>query len=407
MTVYLLATLDTKGTEAEWVRARLVDAGIKVTLVDAGCLGDPIGRPDIDRIEVFRRAGEDWHVLRERRDRGMAVEAAARGAAKLVHEAYEAGQLAGVLGLGGSAGTTIATMAMRALPIGVPKLMVSTLASGDVGGFVGSSDIFMLHSVVDIAGLNRISLAVLGQAVAAMTGLVLNKPQREQTPAATRPLVAATMFGVTTACVEIARKELEEAGYEVLVFHATGSGGRAMEALVRDGWLEGVLDITTTEIADHQVGGVMSAGADRLTAAAQRGVPQLVSVGATDMVNFWAMETVPQAFRGRRLHVHNPQVTLMRTTAEECERIGDELGSKVAAARGPAHVLLPQRGVSALDQTGQPFDDLEARSALFAAIQRQLPLHQVTTIDAHINDPQFARQAAQQLLAMMKGNQRQ
>lgn len=403
MSVYILATLDTKGTEADWVRTQLVDAGLSVTLVDTGCLGEPIGAPDISRQQLFQSAEEDWQEHCARRDRGAAVAAAARGAVQVVRRAYDAGRLDGVIGLGGSAGTTIATAAMRSLPLGIPKLMISTLASGDVQGFVGSSDIFMLHSVVDIAGLNRISLTVLGQAVAAMTGLVLRKPKLEDRRSTVRPLVAATMFGVTTPCVERARQELEAAGYEVLVFHATGSGGRAMETLIRDGWIEGVLDITTTELADHQVGGVMSAGPERLTAAAERGVPQVVSVGATDMVNFWAMETVPPPFRTRRLHAHNPQVTLMRTTADECARIGAELASKVAAARGPAHVLLPQRGVSALDQAGQSFDDETARQSLFAAIQNGLPANQVTVIEAHINDPEFAIQAARRLLELMKG----
>ena len=400
MSVYVLATLDTKGHEAAFVQQQLRARGVEVTLVDTGCLGNPQVVADIDRATVFAAAGGRWEQFAAQGDRGVAVTAAARGAVQLVQQAHAAGKLRGVLGLGGSAGTTIATAAMRPLPLGVPKIMVSTLASGDVRAFVGVRDIMMINSVVDISGLNRISRTILGNAAAAMAGMLTGRPITDT--ADDRPLVAATMFGVTTPCVEQARGLLEQAGYEVLVFHATGSGGQAMEGLIRDGLIAGVLDITTTELADELVGGVMSAGPERLTAAAQRGVPQVVSVGATDMVNFWAPSTVPAPFHHRQLHMHNENVTLMRTNAEECRQIGQRLVHALRGAQGPFLVLLPQQGVSALDRAGQPFNDPAARQALFDAVRDGLPTDRVQLLDAHINDAEFARTAALSLIGLMQ-----
>jgi uncharacterized protein (UPF0261 family) len=378
--VYLLATLDTKRTDAEFIRDRLVELGVQVEVVDTSC-GSRTG------------------------DRGQAVNAAAAEAAKLVADAFAAGKVSGVLGIGGSAGTTIGTAAMRALPIGVPKLMVSTLASGNVRPYVGDKDILMLNSIVDIAGINRISRQVLGQAAAAMAGMVssASNPQSaiRNPQSSDRPLIAATMFGVTTPCVQQARKILEEAGYEVLVFHATGTGGQAMESLIREGLIAGVLDITTTELADELVGGVLSAGPTRLTAAGERGVPQVVSVGALDMVNFGPRDTVPEKFAGRRFHVHNASITLMRTTPEENAKLGEEIGRKLAAAKGPVSIVFPLRGVSAIDRAGQPFDDPVARSALLDGIRRTRGNVELIEIDNHINDPAFATAAAERLLALL------
>jgi len=378
--VYLLATLDTKRTDAEFIRDRLVELGVSVEVIDTSCSG---------------RAG----------DRGQAVNAAASDAAKLVADAFAAGKVSGVLGIGGSAGTTIGTAAMRALPIGVPKLMVSTLASGNVRPYVGDKDILMLNSIVDIAGINRISRQVLGQAAAAMAGMVqssaFNPKSKIQNPKSDKPLIAATMFGVTTPCVQQARKILEEAGYEVLVFHATGTGGQAMESLIREGLIAGVLDITTTELADELVGGVLSAGPTRLTAAGERGVPQVVSVGALDMVNFGPRDTVPEKFAGRKFHVHNASITLMRTTPEENAKLGEEIGRKLAAAKGPVSIVLPLRGVSAIDRAGQPFDDPVARSALFDGIRRARGNVELIELDHHINDVAFAEFAASKLLTLI------
>ncbi|MEQ8786367.1 MAG: Tm-1-like ATP-binding domain-containing protein [Pirellulaceae bacterium] len=399
MSVYLLATLDTKGPEAALVRDRLVKLGVQVTVVDTGCIGEPAFAADVSREQVFDAAGASLAEMLDKNDRGTAVTRAAEGATALVVEAHRQGKLDGVLALGGSAGTTIGTSAMRALPLGVPKLMVSTLASGPVRQYVGDKDIFMLNSVVDIAGINRLSRSILGCAAAAMAGMVLHpiEPSSDD-----RPLVAATMFGVTTPCVLKAKEVLEEAGYEVLVFHATGNGGQAMESLIRDGLIAGVLDITTTELADELVGGVLSAGPQRLTAAAERGVPQVVSVGATDMVNFNAWETVPERFASRKFHVHNANVTLMRTTAEENAGLGEEIARKTAASQGPAALVLPLRGVSAIDQAGQSFDDPGARAALFDAVRQHHGAVELIELDAHINDDAFAKAAANKLIALMR-----
>jgi uncharacterized protein (UPF0261 family) len=398
--VVIFATLDTKGHEAGFVRDQLRALGVTATLIDCGSLGEPAVRPDVAREEVFRAAGTSLAELRKRGERGAAVDAAARGAAELARRFHAEGNCLGVLGLGGSAGTTIGTAAMRALPLGVPKLMVSTLASGAVGHFVGTADVLMLHSVVDIAGLNRISRTVLARAAQAMAGMA--KGTLAAARSDERPIVAATMFGVTTPCVERARAVLEEAGFEVVVFHATGSGGRTMESLIDAGLVAGVLDVTTTELADELVGGVLSAGPERLTAAARAGIPQVVSVGALDMVNFLAFETVPARFAGRKLHRHNANVTLMRTTAEENAALGRELASKVARSKGPARIFLPLRGVSAIDRPGQPFDDPEARAALYAAIRANAGGVPVTELDLHINDADFAEALASELVGVLR-----
>jgi uncharacterized protein (UPF0261 family) len=394
--VLIFATLDTKGHEAGFVRDLLAGWGVRVTLVDVGALRPPAVPPDVSREEIFALAGTNPDAMA---DRGEAVTYAAEGAARFAREAYARGEVAGVLGLGGSAGTTIGTAAMQALPLGVPKVMVSTLASGAVRQFVGDKDIFMLNSVVDILGINRVSREVLSAAARAMAGLVTYP--RPQAQADDKPIVAATMFGVTTPCVERARETLQRAGYEVLIFHATGNGGQAMESLIRDGHIAGVLDITTTELADEEVGGFLSAGPERLTAAGAAGIPQVVSTGAVDMVNFYGPHTVPSRFDGRLLHRHNAHVTLMRTTPEENRAIGRQIARKLAAATGPVAVLLPARGVSAIDKAGQPFDDPVARAALHEAIRAGLAAGTVEELDLHINDPAFADAAAEKLLEMM------
>jgi uncharacterized protein (UPF0261 family) len=423
--VFLFATLDTKGREADFVRDLVTSYGVGVTLVDVGALGTPTVAADISRDRIFELAGTTIEAVRKNADRGDAVTKAAAGAARLAREAHARGEVSGVMGLGGSAGTTIATAAMQALPLGVPKVMLSTLASGMVRQFVGDKDIFMLNSVVDIAGINRVSREVLSQAARAMAGLVQHprpKPQQDD-----KPLVAATMFGVTTGCVERARATLERAGCEVLVFHATGNGGQAMESLIGDGLIAGVLDITTTELADELVGGFLSAGPDRLTAAGKAGIPQVVSTGALDMANFYAPESVPAKFKGRLFYKHNANVTLMRTTPEENARIGASIAHKLSAAKGAVAILLPGRGVSAIDKEGQPFDDPAARKALHDAIRsgvrQRLWLRraseasrpaasgggapravriEVTELDLHINDPAFADAAANKLLELMR-----
>ncbi len=404
MPVVLIGTLDTKGVEYHFVRDRLGAAGMATLVVDAGVLGPPLCPPDVPREQLYAAAGTTYDAVRRANDRGKAVEAAARGAAKLVSDLHAQGKVDGVLALGGSAGTTVGTAAMRALPFGVPKLMVSTLASGQVRQYVGVRDVLMMHSVVDIAGLNRVSRTVLANAADAMIGMVRGRgAPGASAPDVDKPLVAATMFGVTTPCVEAARRVMEENGYEVLVFHATGTGGLTMESFVADGLIRGVLDLTTTELADELVGGVLSAGRDRLTAAGLRGVPQVISLGALDMVNFGPPETVPEKFQGRRFYPHNPTVTLMRTTPAENDRLGKEIAEKASAARGPTAILVPLRGVSAIDREGQPFWWPEADQALFQSLRNWVgPQARLIEMDLHINDREFAEAAARTLLDLMR-----
>ncbi len=400
--VVLLGTLDTKGAEYDYLRARVREAGCEVILIDAGVLGRPLATPDISREEVARAAGADVAELAARGDRGAAIETMAAGATAIVLDLFRQGRLHGILALGGSGGSALATQAMRALPVGVPKLMVSTLASGDTRPYVGASDLAMLYPVVDIAGINRISERILTNAAAAIAGMA-RAYESFRPSAASKPLIGATMFGVTTPCVTEARRQLEERGYEVLVFHATGTGGQAMETLVEAGYLAGVLDITTTELADELVGGVLSAGPQRLEAAGRAGVPQVVSLGALDMVNFGPIDTVPERFRGRNLYKHNPTVTLMRTTPEECAELGRIIAQKLNQARGPLAVFIPRRGVSLISREGGPFYDPEADRALIEGLKANLrPEIEVHEWDTDINDPAFARAMAERLDALIR-----
>ena len=403
MAMILIGTLDTKGEEVQFVCEHLKEQGVSVLIIDAGVLGPVPFRPDISREAVFEAAGASLSDIQRDRDRGRAFQAAAKGVMEIVQRLFDEGKVEGVLGLGGSAGTTIATSAMRALPFGVPKLMVSTLASGQVKPFVGVRDILMMHSVVDISGLNRISRKVLANAAAAMAGMCRASQSPES--AATdkdKPLLTATMFGVTTPCVEAARRIVEQAGFEVLVFHATGTGGMTMESFITDGLISGVLDLTTTELADELVGGILTAGRDRLTAAGLHSVPQVISLGALDMVNFGPPDTVPEAFRSRRFYQHNPTVTLMRTTPEENDLLGKEIAQKASATRGPTAVLVPLRGVSAIDRAGQPFWWPEADAALFQSLRNWMaPQVKLIEVDLHINDPEFAEMAARTLLGFL------
>ncbi len=405
MSVLLVGTLDTKGVEFQFARDLLNQAGVGTLVIDAGVMGPPHFTPDIPRERVFAAAGTSLEEIQRTGDRGQAIEAAARGAAACAKS--RAQEITGILGLGGSAGTTIGTAVMRSFPFGIPKLMVSTLASGQVRPFVGVRDILMMNSVVDISGLNRISRTVLSNAANAMIGMVKGSARQlaEVGLAGGKPLVTATMFGVTTPCVEAARKHLEAHEYEVLVFHATGVGGMTMESFIRDGLIRGVLDLTTTELADELAGGVLSAGRDRLTAAGFQGVPQVISLGALDMVNFGPPQTVLEQFRDRRFYQHNPNVTLMRTTPEENDHLGKEIAHKASAARGPTAVLVPLRGVSALDAEGKPFWWPEADTALFQSLRNWMSPHvQLIELDLHINDSAFAETAARTLREMMEAS---
>ena len=401
--VVLLGTLDTKGVEYSYLRDRLLEHGVEVLVVDAG-IYEPVGlRPDIGRDEVARAGGANVAELAAAGDRGAAVTAMAVGAEQIVRRLHAEGKLAGLLALGGSGGSSIATRAMRSLPVGVPKLMVSTVASGDTRPYVGAVDVTMMYSVVDIAGVNRVSARIMANAAGAIAGMVeATVPELEA-----KPLVGATMFGVTTPCVTRARERLEELGYEVLVFHATGAGGQSLEALVRDGFLVGVLDATTTELADELVGGVLSAGPDRLEAAGAARVPQVVSLGALDMVNFGPRETVPPQFEDRNLYVHNPTITLMRTTPEECAELGRTIGRKLSAAAGSTVLFVPLQGISMIALEGQVFFDADADAALFAGLRETLDESvEVHEVETDINDPEFAVAMADRLHALIQEAQR-
>ena len=394
-TVVLLGTLDTKGEEYEFLRRRVLEEGVNALLVDTGVLGSPLAEPDISRQQVAEAASADLQELATSEDRGAAVEAMARGVSEIVKDLHAQGRLDAVLALGGSGGTAIAAQAMRQLPVGVPKLIVSTMASGDTRPYVGAVDVTLMYSVVDISGLNPISERILGNAAAAAAGMA--KAQGPDSDAE-KPLVGATMFGVTTPCVTEARKRLEELGYEVLVFHATGTGGQSMEALMRSGFITASLDVTTTELADELVGGVLSAGPDRLEAAGALGIPQVVSLGALDMVNFGPFESVPAEFRDRLLYKHNPTVTLMRTTPEECAALGRTIARKLNEARGPLTVFVPLKGVSLIATEGQVFHDPAADEALFCTLRENLdPEVDLRELDLDVNDPEFAHALADRL----------
>lgn len=392
-TVVLVGTLDTKGAEYAWLRERVRELGCDVVLVDAG-VGTAQVEADVPAGHVARAGGASIDALRDAGDRGAAVTAMGMGAAAVLAELE---RVDAVLAVGGSGGSSIAARAVRDLPIGLPKLIVSTMASGDVTPYVGAKDVTMMYSVVDIAGLNRVSRLILGNAAAAAAGMA--KAYAAAAPEADeRPLVAASMFGVTTPAVDAARERLDELGYEVLVFHATGAGGRALEGLAESGLLAGVLDLTTTELADDLVGGVLSAGPERLTAAGRHGIPQVVAPGALDMVNFGPRDTVPDRFRARNLYVHNPTVTLMRTTPEEMAELGRRVAAKLRAATGPTALFVPLGGVSALDAPGLPFHDPDADAACFAELDGAV---ETEKLDVNVNDPEFGRAMADRLHRMI------
>lgn len=395
-TVLLIGTFDTKGEEYSFVRDLILAKGHRVLLMDVGILKDPSLSPDIKAEEVAKAGGSSLQELRDSEERNRAFEVMISGVRKLTPELYRDGRFDGVLSMGGGGGTNIATAAMRELPFGVPKVMVSTVASGDISPYVDINDITFMYSVADISGLNRITRKVLANATGAVCGMV---EQGQEDIEDGKPLLAASMFGVTTPCVTAVRKKLEAAGYEMVVFHATGTGGRTMEAMIRDGYIAGVADMTTTEWCDEVVGGVLSAGPDRLEAAGKAGIPQVVSCGALDMVNFHSIEKVPEKFRSRNLHRHTSNVTLMRTTPEECAEIGRRIAGKLNKAEGPTALMLPLKGVSMIDKEGSPFYDPDADKALFNALRNNIESHVILKeMDLHINDPEFAEAAAQQLL---------
>ena len=404
-TVALLGTLDTKGEEYIWLKDRLQELDVQVLAIDVGSFSSsPMA--DVPSVDVIAAAGADAAALRGRKDRGEMMTVMGKGAAKVVRKLADEGRIHGLLSVGGSGGSSVAAPAMQALPIGFPKLLVSTMASGDVKPYVGEVDSTLTYSVVDVAGINSISAVVLGNAAAGIAGMAKAYEARLAEPAHEhKPLIGITMFGVTTPAADEARKTLTDLGYEALVFHATGTGGRAMEKLVESGLLAGVCDLTTTELADDLVGGVLTAGPHRLEMAGARGLPQVVSLGALDMVNFGPIETVPTKFAGRNLFVHNPTVTLMRTTTAEMGELGRRIAAKLAAATGPTELFVPLNGVSAIDVDGAPFRDAEADEALFAALRDGLAGSNVVVheVDQAINDPGFGRAMAEALDSSITG----
>ena len=399
-TVALVGTFDSKGVEYAYVKKILEDLGVKVLTIHMGVF-EPMFPPDVSNVDVAKAVGVDINEVVAKRDRAWATEVLSKGMEKLIPQLYRQGKFDGILAFGGSGGTSIATPAMRALPIGVPKLMVSTVASGNTSQYVGTSDIIMMPSVVDVAGLNSISTKIFTNAAFAIAGMVSfeNKTVIEK-----KPLIAATMFGVTTPCVNFAREYLEARGYEVLIFHATGTGGRSMEDLVKAGFIEGVLDITTTEWADEVVGGVLTAGPNRLEAAGKLGVPQVVSVGALDMCNFGPVETVPSKYEGRNIYKHNPTVTLMRTTVEENKEIGHRIAEKLNLAKGSTILMFPLKGVSMIDAEGQAFYGKDEDIALFSTLRNEInpEVVKIEEYDMHINDKEFAEKAAQNLIDLIE-----
>ena len=397
--IAIVAAFDTKNVEARFLEDIIRQRGHRTVTIDVGVLSDPQVPTDISAREIALQGGAELETLRISGDKAKAMEVMTRGAEVVSASLYAARRFDAIIGLGGTAGTAIGSSAMRALPIGVPKVLVSTVASGDTRPYVGTKDVTMMHSVVDVAGLNRISTRVLANAAGAAIGMV----ETELPPRQERPLIAASMFGNTTVCVNRARKVLELAGFEVLVFHATGAGGMTMESLIADGHVDGVLDVTTTEWADELCGGVFSAGPGRLDAAALAGIPQVVAPGCLDMVNFFAPETVPAKYAERELYRWNPNTTLMRTNVAENQKLGRILAEKINQSTGPVTVLLPGGGLSQLDSAGGAFWSPQAHQALFACIRKHLRADiPVVELAANINDPEFADRAAQELLAMMK-----
>lgn len=387
--VYLIATMDSKGVELEYAAQCLRSSGVAVRTVDVGTKDAPLVTPDITRDQVLACHPFRSDVAIQHLDRGEAVALIGEALVEFLRREYNAGRVSGVLSMGGTGGTALVSPALRSLPIGIPKVIVSTVASGYTSPYIGCSDVLLFPSVVDVAGLNIVSRQILANAAGAIAGMITRSlPESEK-----RFTVGLSMFGVTTPCVTEVRRQLEDRKWDCLTFHATGTGGQAMEKLVESGLIDGVLDVTTTEVADEVVGGVFKAGPCRFDAIFEARVPYVMSLGALDMVNFGAMETVPQSFRCRKLHVHNPQVTLMRTTPEENRQIAKWIAGKINRSVAPFILLIPEGGVSLLDAPGKPFYDPEADSALFEELERTIQTtatRQIRRVPANINDPEFA-----------------
>lgn len=395
--IAVLGTLDSKGHEHQFVADQILAQGHQVTMIDLGTGSDPQVTSDITRFDVAKAAGLDLQPLIDAQDRGACVVAMAKAAPILVKQLQEQGKIDGIISLGGGGGTALATSCMRELPIGFPKVMVSTLASGNTAHYLGTKDITMIPSIVDVAGLNSISKTIFTRAAGAICGMVEAVIDTSED----KPLIAASMFGNTTDCINIAKDVLENEGYEVLVFHATGAGGKTMEALIESGMVKGVLDLTTTEWADEVTGATLSAGPTRMDAMTKAQVPAVISPGCLDMANFGEADTVPEKYADRLFYIHNPQVTLMRTNAEECSQLGKIIAQKANANPAPTAILNPLKTVSVISAEGQPFHDTVADNALFSAIRENATV-EVIDYDEPINSETFAKAAAHKLLELIK-----
>jgi len=399
-TVVLVGTLDTKGHEYAVVRDRILARGVDVVIVDAGILREPLTEPDVTRQEVAAAAGANVQDLADAGDRGAAIEVMAHGAAAVVLRLQSEGRLDAIGALGGTGGTTLATHAMRALPVGVPKLMVSTVASGDTSPYVGSVDVTMMYSVVDIAGINRISALILANAAGTLVGMATEPvPSLDHA----RPLVAASMWGVTTPCVTTARESLEALGYDVLVFHQTGAGGGSMEELMKTGLVEGVLDVTPTELVGELAGGVWPAGPERLEVAGRLGIPQVVSLGGLDLIALGPPDSLPERFRSRWIYRHDEHMAAARTTAEESALLAKVIAGKLNAATGRVALFVPLRGFSPLSVPGADFEDAAADAALVEGLRALIDPTRVEVheVESDINDPELARAMAERLYELM------
>ena len=401
MTIAVLGTLDSKGHEHAFVADLIRKKGHDVLLIDLGTGGKPQVEPDVSRFEVAAAIDLDLQTLIDKQDRGECVVAMSKAAPVFLSKLASDGKIDGVISLGGGGGTALGTAAMRALSVGFPKLMVSTLASGNTAHYVGTKDITMMPSIVDVAGLNRISKTIFTRAAGAICGMVEATVSSDEE----KPLIVASMFGNTTDCVNIAAKVLEDAGYEVLIFHATGTGGRTMESLIESGMVAGVLDLTTTEWADELLGATLSAGPDRMDAMTKARIPAVIAPGCLDMANYGERETLPAEDEDRTIYIHNPQVTLLRTNANECGELGRILAEKANANPAPTAILNPRKAISIISAEGQSFHDPEADQALFNAIHEHARC-EVIDFDEEINSVVFAQAAARKLLSLINSQQR-
>lgn len=395
----IIGALDTKGPDFLFVRDIMREAGADTLTIDIGIIGEPGFVPDITREDVASAGGAKLADFLSGEHKDTAMQAMTDGLVAVVRRLQRDGQVAGIFSMGGSGGTAVATAAMRALPLGIPKVMVSTVGGGDVSAYSGGKDIIFFPSIVDVAGLNRISKLIYANAANAMIGMVNAAPPSVSED---KPLLAASMFGNTTVCVSAVKEAMEKQGYEVLVFHATGTGGRTMESLLADGHISGLLDITTTELADNVCGGVMDAGPERCLAGPRAGLPTVIVPGCVDMANFWSVDSMPKAFQERVLYRWNPNVTLMRTNIEENREIGRRIAAAANAATGPVVILIPKRGVSILDSEGGEFWDPAADQGCYDAIRTGLRAGiPVIEMDCNINDPEFSAEIARQMLLLL------